>query len=82
MSQVQTAIEALSNKNAFLRLRFNHVKIAWPLPLVNQQWFVELTGEIELSIETEDTSGSPAREKRKKLAREEGGEEQEAAGTG
>ena len=54
MQAVESAIEALSDKNATVKLHFDHIKIAWHLPVINQTGSVEITGDIVLTITTED----------------------------
>ena len=57
MQSVQAAIEALSDKNATVTLQFDHVKIEWPIPFTNQTSSMEITGQIVVSVTTEDMKG-------------------------
>ena len=53
MKSVESAIEALSDKNATIRLQFDHIKLEWPMPFTEQPGSVEVTGQLIVTITTE-----------------------------
>jgi len=59
MQAVESAIEALSEKNATIKLHFDHFKIESPLPIINQTGSIEITGEIILTVTTENIKDKP-----------------------
>jgi hypothetical protein len=54
MQAVESVIEALSDKNTTVKLRFDHVKLEWPIPMTSQTGSVQLTGEIVMTVTTEN----------------------------